>query len=729
MITSRIVAMLSFVLTSIGALHSMHAQDRSVPTQSRPTLPEDRARYGAFGHFALTSHNTDFLRMPNTVSCCTGFTGGTGMGLGGGLLAEFPLASQVHIGARIALLTQPFTITSDEPTRLIVNGVGQDGVFEHRLTGSYTTLGFEPLVGVRVASALSVHAGVRVAFPIGGTYEQSEVIAQPATSGTFLNANGTDSQKRTRNEFAGALPNTFIQISPMLGVSYDLPLNDASTIILAPEAFVQLGIMNVIKDSSWKASSFRIGVTLKWSPEKSYEQIQVEPIQKDTTTIVEAPDPVHTDTTSIGVLPDSDQKDTVTIVVVPDLMPKDTVAVVPEQPEPPPVRGTLRVTGLDSDGRELPVEKLTVDEYASTLITPLLPYVFFEENSADLPARYKILGAGEARVFDIESVNSAEKLSTYSEMLNIVGKRLQMHPDAAIVITGNNQNKGAEQNNVALSLKRAEAIKQYLTDVWHIDGSRIETRARLLPSKPSNATTTDGLGENRRAELQSEDVRILAPLVTLDTLITTTPASLRFQLNVPAGIDVASWQLSIRQDYRLLKRIDGQDSPPASVIWDLAKEIGTTPRGGEPLSAQFTVVDRNGVSTRWDVSVDVAQRTINSKKRMNVEDITVDRFSILFDVRSSELDSEDEYALQIIGRLIKKSSTVTITGYTDRRGDQKQNQTLGKNRVSAVAGALQTRNAITKGVGHADLFDSTLPEGRLYTRTVNVVIETPVANK
>lgn len=44
----------------------------------------------------------------------------------------------------------------------------------------------------------------------------------------------------------------------------------------------------------------------------------------------------------------------------------------------------------------------------------------------------------------------------------------------------------------------------------------------------------------------------------------------------------------------------------------------------------------------------------------------------------------------------------------------------------AVTNGLGTGVSGSQGRGEADLFDTELPEGRLYTRTVKVIIETPV---
>ena len=661
---------------------------------------ELRSRYGVFGHAALTSHTADFFRIPGTQSCCAGFTGGSGTGLAGGLLAEFPLTSRMHVGARLALLTQPFSMTTPEPTRVIVNGNAQDGAFEHRLTGNLVTLGLEPLIAVRLFSSAYIHIGGRLAIFLSSSYEQRDVITLPEGTGTFLNANGTDSRKRTRNEYAGTVPETSLQISPMVGVSYELPLNNEGTLLLVPEAFYQLGVMSVMSDSSWKASSFRAGIALKWSPAASKQQQPVDPTREPAPDITSTPIPA----------------------------PGPPVTRAPITPANV-LTASLTVNGVDAVGIEAPIAKFVVEEYSSTLMTPLLPYVFFDENSDRIPLRYQTLRSSMASSFDIDRNNSSDKLTTYHHLLNVVGKRMQMYPNAKIVVTGNNMDVRDEKGNTQLSQRRAESVKRYLTDVWGIADNRITTDARLLPSKAANTLTQDGSEENRRAELFSSDASIMAPIITSDTLRTSNPPAMRLRPTLVATAGVASWKLTAMQNNNTLRVFQGVGSIPAMITWSLDDEQSSIPRNDVPVRLMLTVVDNMGATATTNATLNVELITIRRKKEERKGDKIVDRFSlILFDVRSSDLETEHNGALDIIRQHIEPTSTITITGYTDRLGEARFNQQLAESRSAAVAIALKAKTAVTKGIGQADLYDSTLPEGRLYTRTVNVVIETPVKN-
>ncbi len=71
-------------------------------------------------------------------------------------------------------------------------------------------------------------------------------------------------------------------------------------------------------------------------------------------------------------------------------------------------------------------------------------------------------------------------------------------------------------------------------------------------------------------------------------------------------------------------------------------------------------------------------------------------------------------------------SKVTIQGYTDRIGDPAHNLQLSNNRAQATSRAIGFPNAKVTGRGETALHDNDLPEGRFYSRTVNVVIERPI---
>jgi outer membrane protein OmpA-like peptidoglycan-associated protein len=87
----------------------------------------------------------------------------------------------------------------------------------------------------------------------------------------------------------------------------------------------------------------------------------------------------------------------------------------------------------------------------------------------------------------------------------------------------------------------------------------------------------------------------------------------------------------------------------------------------------------------------------------------------------------------VLPRLFPTSDAVVV-GHTDVIGSDEYNLKLSASRGAKakeeLASLLQikVKSLDSKGVGEAEpLFDNSLPEGRFYNRTVQVIIETPVS--
>ncbi len=150
----------------------------------------------------------------------------------------------------------------------------------------------------------------------------------------------------------------------------------------------------------------------------------------------------------------------------------------------------------------LAVQILLTNVYSKPSI-PMLPYVFFEYNSAEIPSRY--IHHGTPIVKDPVEANHF--------ILNILGKRLRENPKTTLTLTGTNSNTDAEYNNTNLSRNRALAISNYLVKNWNINPKRLIIIERNLPEKPGNSFTRDGQEENRRVEISSNNPSILAPIL------------------------------------------------------------------------------------------------------------------------------------------------------------------------------------------------------------------------
>jgi hypothetical protein len=183
----------------------------------------------------------------------------------------------------------------------------------------------------------------------------------------------------------------------------------------------------------------------------------------------------------------------------------------------------------DTIQKEIPLKAISITERNSTRLQPLLNYVFFEENSAEIPKRYNKLQWQQAKEFTLDLLHETSIIETYYNVLNIIGKRLTMYPQAKINLVGCNSNIDNEKDNLELSKKRAEAIRDYLRDVWSISEDRIIITARNSPANPSlkqqkdPQDRLDAIAEDRRVEIYSDTYEVLDPVLTTGVRYEVSP--------------------------------------------------------------------------------------------------------------------------------------------------------------------------------------------------------------
>jgi outer membrane protein OmpA-like peptidoglycan-associated protein len=77
---------------------------------------------------------------------------------------------------------------------------------------------------------------------------------------------------------------------------------------------------------------------------------------------------------------------------------------------------------------------------------------------------------------------------------------LTEHPDLSLTIEGHTDNVGDAQANVALSSKRAEAVKSYLVGKG-VSADRLSTKGLGATKPAAPNTTAEGRQQNRCVEL------------------------------------------------------------------------------------------------------------------------------------------------------------------------------------------------------------------------------------
>lgn len=634
----------------------------------------------------LNFHTANFkgVDFPNIPSCCPRFETGFGLNSILGLLLSFPINENFSLQFQSGFENLNAVLRKKEKEYFSTQR--QEGIwgeFEHSVKSSLNAVYGDIFLSYRISPKFKILFGPTLNYLIKNEFEQKEEIVNPSY-GVFA-----IERTRVRNYSTGQIPN----INKLLfglgfGINYYLPLNAENTLFLVPNIFLKARLNEIAEGHQWRAYSLSGGISVIYSPRR----VKI---------VKPAPPPP----------------------IAPPL------AELPEPPKSPSLEASILAVSVDDKGLESPVTILNVEEFLSTKMYPLLGYIFFDENSYEIPKRYKLLSTKETKDFSIKKLYGLSTLEIYYHILNIIGKRVSQYPQAEITLVGCNSDQGNEKGNLELSQKRAEVIRDYLVNVWNIEPERIKIVVKSLPDNPSNPNDPDGIEENRRVEVIANIPQIFEPFVVEDTLREINPPTFRFKPEVKTQIGIERWQLITSQSNGIVKVFEGIGDVPKVIEWKVAEEQGNVPKLDEPLKYKLIVFDKD--DKKWEtptLELPVKVMTIEKKIFERVADKQIDRFSlILFKFGQHEITGENLKIAEIAKKRIKPTSSVRIEGFTDRIGSEQTNLELSTRRAIETAKVLGVDPKYAKGLGETRLlYDNNLPEGRFYCRTVNIEIVTPI---
>jgi outer membrane protein OmpA-like peptidoglycan-associated protein len=387
-------------------------------------------------------------------------------------------------------------------------------------------------------------------------------------------------------------------------------------------------------------------------------------------------------------------------------------------------RGSLAVTPA----------ALTIEEIRTIDASPMLGHIYFAEGSSEIPAQYvRLAGPQETAAFDEQAFR--DTLDKYTQMLNIVGKRLTDHPTATITLTGCNADSGKEKGKKKLSGQRAEAVKSYLQTVWSIAPERLRVEARNLPAMPSTSRLKEGQADNRRVEIHSDDPAILDLIRStyLATRIDSSGLNLRTAIDAVHGI--ARWQVTVANSRGKLAELAGEGPPAAELTVPLRTGNLLDLAGGGDITVAMELQDRKGRKlelTNRPVKVNFIQ---TSQRLALKQDFRMqEKYAlILFDFDSDAIDTRNQAIVNTIAARIRELplATVAIVGHTDNLGKEAYNLKLSARRAEAVYKLLLAaygedpgERVRQSGVGPNDpLYDNTTSEARAFNRTVTITLD------
>ncbi len=705
-------------------------------------------KFGLLPALHYNMHSTNFRLLPGVQDSGAYAPLRSGSGFGYSILAnfDFPFSSSSFFAMRAGYSRWDGTPRLQSLLPLVD---GKIGTFEHRVEANFSLLSFEALMGTTIQDLLRINWGGEWAVLLHSELKEVEEVLEP--SGATLVKTNTPSNTL----FEGSLDDaSALQFALVAGLQFLKPTISIGPLKAEPELRLSVPLSKIWRDGDWSITSLRLGAVLYFPSDKAADTTRVAPppreqSPRDRPSVLQRRfvrydtlNP-HRDTVEIpmadirqsGVVLDTIIYETKTkkvsrstfhitqpieryILQVPDVKPLLVASVA-----------AIFVLADDSVTTRA---KVTLEEFVMNRHIPLLNYLFFDEKSAQLPARYQQLDRAAVAGFDLGRLYSESTLDIYHHVLNIVGQRMRLYPDAVITITGCTDGTAAEAEAPLLADRRAGAIRDYLRDIWEIDPARIVTKQRSRPAQASNMDRPEGIAENRRVEIACNIAPIFDPLTLSDTLRIVDPPTIRFRTSVASDAGIRSWRLEVMQAGQVLKDIRGMGAVPANIDWDLNNDI-LRPIADEPLRYRLHLRDSTGqeIATPNDAVIQFEQRTLVRKRRERLGDKLIDSFSlILFDFDSSTLNARNQRVISFIRKRIQPDSRINITGTTDRLGDDEYNRLLSLRRANQTAAALGDFSSQIVGFGEDEFtFDNDLPEGRFYSRTVRVLVETPIRSK
>ncbi len=679
-----------FIFCRIGNAYGLLLPKDSIVF--RDTLIESRSihearplRIGIGGSYGI-NYYTDGNLPPQLTAACETFKTGKGSGLSFLGRIDFPLGNENDLFTFSPVLSYEnfgadHTSSEFGTGSVIIDGkrIDHQAQFDHIIIDNTKAIGVKALLNWQFFKPLSFEVGPALYYLFN---RQVTKTVKAITPGDVII--GPTGNVRELVEGSGSLPNANSILAALsFSIGAEFPLSQK--LFATPNIEYLLPLTQTT--SYWTHQSLRGGITFRYDLGKHEDTITSSHHEQI---------PIHIE--------------------------------IPDQIKPA-LSASIDVIAINRDGKEEHVVRMEVEEVKVHYAYPMLNYVFFDSGSVVIPGRYIRYPsfADAQRNFRGPVDRKGEGLlQLYRETLNILGDRLRKSPTTHITLTGCTSNTGSELGNMQIARDRAEAIESYLEKIWQIDRKRMKIESRILPEKPSPSNIPEGQAENRRVEITTSDESLTDPLIVTKTEHIANPPIISLQPHVSAKAGLKSYRSSIYIGRKELVTFNGSEQKP----WSVPEEALSS--GIDSLDIVLEVTDSADNIVIAHNSIKLEQKHIEREKQQELEKFSL----ILFAFDESKLGAKNERTLGLVAESFKKimPQKLSIVGYTDELGEVDHNDELSRNRAAEASDqlgrALRIRglklpdNILIDGKGSREkLYDNSLPEGRFFSRTVNITVE------
>lgn len=615
----------------------------------------------------FTTINSSFSELPGFPSCCPSFNGGSGVGGQLSLGTDVTLWRSLIGGVRLTMSDRSHTLLTREFVNVIEGNSIISGEIRHTIETPLTEYSVETFLGYRFGN-VTLRQGVGFAARTLGQIRAKEEIVS-ASGATF-----TDTKSAVRNSRTGQLPEPINQT--VFGVStigLDVPLTRSGTWILVPEVSLAYGFADLTSVASWSVVVPSVGVRLSYAFPVSQP---LPPTRED----------------------------------------PPTAAPIAQTPAPVPVAQPVQ---LDRHEIELTADVqdgIRIEEIEEERYLPILPYVFFDRGSAQIPVRYS------ARNLPAALATSTSAVEFHHRVLAVIAQRMRQIPDATITLVGTSS---ADESEQTIALNRARTVASVLTSEFGIPAGRIKVRSRKLPSNASYATGEEAPlanEENRRVEFTSSTPNLLTSYRIADTVASMTPPTVIVRARSNDGTAIERWALRANET-----RVDSSVQAMAEKVVITPDAATVTSLLGNPTLRLSVAGDLKGSRVSDTLAVPVTTVRLLEKRREKRNDSIIERYElVVFPFRSAELTDDHRRALEFVRGRIGNRARITIEGCTDIIGSTAENNQISLERARSVAAELDGQITVI-GRGEPDPSQrQILPEERMLQRVVRITAVVPV---
>ena len=177
-------------------------------------------------------------------------------------------------------------------------------------------------------------------------------------------------------------------------------------------------------------------------------------------------------------------------IPVPASVPAHPQVATPSSPSVPKheaLEVSIKALGVEDNGEQVTEPVLSIERTHVTEVYPMLHYVFFNDGSASIPARYDLSNAQTRGAFNEKTLFKDDALEIHHHVLDIIGHRLREDTSASITLVGarSEHSPGDSASGPGIAMARAKSMQDYLANVWGISRDRMLFQARGLPEAAS----------------------------------------------------------------------------------------------------------------------------------------------------------------------------------------------------------------------------------------------------